>query len=533
MQIPVIDLFAGPGGLGEGFSSEIAGKYPFLIKVSVEKDTCAHKTLSLRAFFRYFRNTNRPVPPEYYDYLAGKITRNKLEDSYPSQWKQAYMETICAELGLSRKDHQPLIDKNISDSIGKTKDWVLIGGPPCQAYSLIGRARTLGHLRARNENTEINDEAIRAEFEADKRHKLYRQYLRIIAKHSPAIFVMENVKGILSSTLNGKLIFPKILQDLKDPEKATRRGRRGYEAQEHKYHIVSFVTGVELEENDAQNFLIKAEMYGVPQMRHRVILLGIRDDLYKKVKGEIPMLSQCPEEITLDSVIGGFPKLRSGFSKEEDSLETWKKHFENIPHRAWFSEVDDDIKMAIQNVIKQILMSNYPRASSQRPETCNSLQSWYEDNGLKCLPNHSTRAHLSTDLDRYLFVSVYGLVRNKSPHLKDFPISLLPLHKNVIKDDECRSKQKFSDRFKVQLRNKPSSTVTCHIAKDGHYFINPDPAQCRGLTVREVARLQTFPDNYFFEGGRTQQFHQVGNAVPPYLAKQLAEIVFKIFQNAL
>ena len=148
------------------------------------------------------------------------------------------------------------------------------------------------------------------------------------------------------------------------------------------------------------------------------------------------------------------------------------------------------------------------------------LTNWYSDDNLKVYLNHEARSHMSSDLRRYVYASTYASAYGLSPKgHENFDLKgLRPNHVNW-------ETGKFSDRFRVQLYPKPATTVTSHISKDGHYFIHPDPSQCRSLTVREAARIQTFPDNYFFLGNRTQQFHQVGNAVPPLLAYKIAETV--------
>jgi DNA (cytosine-5)-methyltransferase 1 len=129
---------------------------------------------------------------------------------------------------------------------------------------------------------------------------------------------------------------------------------------------------------------------------------------------------------------------------------------------------------------------------------------------------------MSADLRRYMFCAAHAAANaGVSPSSGDFPRELAPRHKSW-------DSGAFADRFKVHGPQRPSGTVTSHISKDGHYFIHYDVAQCRSMTVREAARLQTFPDNYFFEGNRTQQFVQVGNAVPPVLAQQIAEITYKV-----
>jgi DNA (cytosine-5)-methyltransferase 1 len=152
------------------------------------------------------------------------------------------------------------------------------------------------------------------------------------------------------------------------------------------------------------------------------------------------------------------------------------------------------------------------------------LGEWYRKLNLPFVLNHECRNHMAGDLQRYFYAACYSKVYHKSPKISDFPRQLWPAHANV---QNAEGKPIFDDRFRVQCENSSSTTVVSHISKDGHYYIHPDPRQCRSLTVREAARLQTFPDDYFFTGPRTAQFHQVGNAVPPYLAFQIATALKK------
>ncbi|MDP4030095.1 MAG: DNA cytosine methyltransferase [Gallionella sp.] len=198
----VIDVFAGPGGLGEGFAAfgHGAGKSSFKLALSIEKDPTAHSTLLLRSFYRQFDPEG--IPPEYWSYAKGEITKAKLFDFYPQQAKAAAEEAQCIELGKTPA-HE--VKNLINQRLNGSEKWVLVGGPPCHAYSLVGRARMRG---------------TDPDFEKDVRHFLYREYLRIIADHRPPVFVMENVKGILSAQHSGKKIINSILSDLKKPDVA-------------------------------------------------------------------------------------------------------------------------------------------------------------------------------------------------------------------------------------------------------------------------------------------------------------------------
>lgn len=527
--IPIIDLFAGPGGLGEGFSQfGEEGESQFEIKLSVEMNSFAHRTLLLRAFFRQL-HTKKSLDL-YYDYIRGGNTSIKdLEKSCPDEMAKAKEEALCRTLGDEATERE--IKKLITSRV-QGKDWVLIGGPPCQAYSSVGRARMLGLPRKEDETDSDYKKRLnqrRKKFEKDHRHFLYREYLKIIADHWPTVFVMENVKGILSARIKGKRIFPEILSDLKKP--ATALGREG---DAYTYTLCSLVVPAsdDLDEIDPSDLLIRAENYGVPQARHRVIILGIRNEKESGKPRRLPMTLTPETAPTVKETIGNLPPLAPSISpKHHSDLPSTRDLISDLK---WTQEIESPKEAP--SVIDSIHASRFhlweiaKRGGQYVPDKTTfprgfPLRNWFHDPALGGICNHETRGHMPEDLRRYFYCACFAEARKHSPKLKDFPRILLPNHENVRDDSTSSGQQKFADRFRVQLADRASSTIMSHIANDGHYYIHYDPKQARSLTVREAARLQTFPDNYFFEGPRTQQYRQVGNAVPPYLAFQIAEVV--------
>lgn len=499
----IVDLFAGPGGLGEGFASlRVGDHFPFQIGISVEKDTSAHRTLTLRAFVRAYAKRRGALPKAYIDFHAGQLAEPDWSMIDAAAWDHAASEARCLELGA--EPAAEAIDSVIA-RLGKDfDDTILIGGPPCQAYSLVGRARANGKIGYVPEE--------------DARHYLFREYIRVLDRLRPAAFVMENVKGMLSSTIESRMVFEMLMEDL------TSLGTGHAHHYELRAIRLSDGKATLLEPKQPSDFIVRAEDFGVPQRRHRVIIVGIRSDLANRVLGASILVAGTRR--TVGETIGNMPPLRSGISRDVDTATAWKHEVVEagkILASIYKNNGDEAIRKAFLDIVKRMKKgSPGQRANASLPAgygTSNDdLMRWLERPELRAIAQHETRGHMASDLGRYLFAAVFGEERQYSPKAKDFPLALSPDHKNWHSGI-------FSDRFRVQLANEAATTVTSHISKDGHYFIHPDPVQCRSLTVREAARLQTFPDDYLFLGNRTQQYVQVGNAVPPFLARQIAALI--------
>ncbi|NWO10410.1 DNA cytosine methyltransferase [Chromohalobacter salexigens] len=548
--IQVVDLFAGPGGLGEGFNSirRPDGSRQFKTLVSVEKDPAAHRTLTLRAFYRLLHDSGIGMSA-YYGYLQGGEHPSE-RPSVKHLWDQAREEALCLELGS--EDDNRALEHRLRKQLTGCDNWVLIGGPPCQAYSVVGRVRNRSNKHYRPED--------------DKRHFLYREYLDVIAKFRPAVFVMENVKGMLTSRVGKDRIFGQILEDLRDPTKATGYGgpensvsdRSGYTIFSLEDNRVYFPRTKELfdspdplEEDEYNSFVIKAEDHGIPQARHRVILVGVRNDIVRRVGApamaislKMPRLS-ADEKLSVADVLAELPPLRSGLSRN-DSDEAWyatirrvaaKVADELLYHRS--EHIKSDVRKHVAKELLKISQEPHeglkrrhsPVAEARLVGPTSELARWYQGsqspNVTGLWYNHEARSHMEEDLARYLYCATFAKVTGHSPiGTKEIYLDYLaPKHANW-------KSGKFADRFKVMTESQPSKTITSHISKDGHYFIHYDPRQCRSLTVREAARLQTFPDDYYFEGNRTEQYVQVGNAVPPRLAHRIGIKVMEVLDQA-
>jgi DNA (cytosine-5)-methyltransferase 1 len=283
-----------------------------------------------------------------------------------------------------------------------------------------------------------------------------------------------------SSQVDGGGIFQRILSDLSS-------AGDGYE-------LLPLTKSRQAERLEGKDFLVHADNHGLPQARHRVFIVGLRRDIPLPLR-ETPLLPRSSEVVSVRDAIGDLPALRSGLSCA-DSTISWNKSVLKEAHEIINSnQVPDTVRRLVRTMLACGLACDMDRSERRPigtiPKIYAELRNWIIDPELDCILHHETRGHIPKDLGRYLFAAAYAVAFGTSPKLSTFPSFLQPNHRS-------RDSGKFTDRFRVQLGERVSSTITSHISKDGHYYIHPDLLQVRSLTVREAARLQTFPDNYFF-----------------------------------
>jgi DNA (cytosine-5)-methyltransferase 1 len=413
-----IDLFAGAGGLSEGFIQ--AGFEP-IAHVEIENSAC--NTLRTRAAYHYLKSKKKYNT--YISYLKGELTRAELYSSVPENIMESIINLPIGD------EHNDTIHEQIEKSLGKRKVDLIIGGPPCQAYSIVGRSRS------------------KTKMEGDPRNYLFIQYAEYLEKYKPKMFVFENVLG-LKSAKGGHYL----------EEMERIYNKKGYEIKLHT---------------------IEARNFGVLQNRKRIIILGWRKN--KRIK--IPNLEEVAikNNFLVKDLLEDLPVIKAG-----EGVDRFLKY---------------------------------------KTETTEYLKTHALRNGIDILTQHIARPHRKLDKDIYKIAVQKWLKKQERLNYNDLPENL-KTHQN---------RTSFFDRFKVVAADLPySQTVVAHIAKDGHYYIHPDIRQNRSISVREAARLQSFPDDYYFEGekegsNRTAAFKQIGNAVPPLMAKEIAKILKKVLDG--
>ncbi|WP_315054669.1 DNA cytosine methyltransferase [Chryseobacterium indoltheticum] len=408
-ELKFIDLFAGAGGLSEGFVRK--GFVP-VAHVEMNKDAC--ETLRTRTAFHWLKENGRMK--EYYEYLQGNIKRDELWAKVPEHLIKSVINTEISEKTL------PVIFEQIDAELGTGKVDLVIGGPPCQAYSVAGR--------------------VRKDMTDDPRNHLYKHYVEFLKKYQPKMFVFENVPGILSAN-NGhylNLIFEAVRE-----------------------------AGYELDKK-----VLNAQDFGVLQDRKRVIIIGWKNNL------EL----QYPQ-----------------FDKVEMKFEIGRHLFSDLPK--------------IKSGQGQWGVSEYV------DKTNDYLESTGIRNGINFTTQHISRFNNENDLEIYRIAVGKWVNDGKRLNYSELP-------ERLIKHNNTKT---FTNRFQVVNHKGVCHTVVAHICADGHYYIHPDINQNRSITVRDAARIQSFPDDYFFESSRTAAFKQIGNAVPVMMGEGIANKILQMIKS--
>ena len=398
----IIDLFAGAGGLSEGFSQ--AGFVP-IAHVEMDNDAC--NTLRTRCCYHYLRSKGQLEL--YYGYIKGEISRQTLYTSVPKNIIDAVIN-----VEISNDTIDCTFEKIRKLTKGRSVD-LIIGGPPCQAYSLLGRHRK--------------------EMEDDPRTLLYLQYGKFLEEFKPKGFVFENVPGLLSA-------------------------KKGEHFKNLQVYFKELGYNVHFQ-------MLNAADYGVLQNRKRIILVG----WINEQDHGFPNISTCRSEAIVNNILSDLPILKAG---------------------------------EVKNVAPYI----------------GQINTYLEESGIRSNEDMFVTQNISRPVNEN-DASIYNYaIRTWSNKRVRVKYTDLPQKMRTQKNEDS-----FLDMFKVVDGNGLSHTIVAHLAKDGHYYIHPYLEVCRSISVREAARIQSFPDNFYFEGSRSAMFKQIGNAVPVLMAKKIADSI--------
>lgn len=411
-MINYIDLFAGAGGLSEGFTQ--IGFNP-VAHIEMNADAC--DTLRTRTAYFYLKKQGKLK--KYKEYLSGRITREDFYEMIPKKLLDSVLNVTMSKSTMPDIYHKidALMESNRIQSID-----VIVGGPPCQAYSLVGRSRRSDRMVG------------------DPRNYLYKIYADVLEHYKPKIFVFENVPGMLTANKGS------YFQDM-----------------EKTFMDIGY---------SIDKKIINSANFGVLQNRNRVIIIGWKN----KYNLKYPEFRANSTSYQVKDILEDLPEIQAGETCNEYPSEQF---------------------------------CDYLKRTGIRKS--GDILTW-----------HTARPHL--ERDKKIYRTAIENWNNNHSRLRynDLPEELIT-HKNITG---------FLDRFKVVASDLPAShTMMAHISKDGHYFIHPDINQSRSITVREAARIQSFPDDYFFEGSRTSAFTQIGNAVPPLMSKGIATEIKKMIES--
>lgn len=419
-------------------------------------------------------------------------------------------DTLRSHIGYEKVIQGDVTDKNVkSEIIDSCKDVdVIIGGPPCQTFSLAGPARS-------------GSKEMREKLKNDPRNTLYKHFFELVSMIKPSYVVFENVEGMLS----------KIAEN---PDQLNAKQSQVIELICDELESIGYTTRIE--SNLTNRFqVVNAADFGVPQQRRRIIIIANRFGIDNP-----ELVSNVKVPCDVKKAIGNLPVRLPKISINR--LEKLKNFDVILKNYKYCLEVfAESLKQLAEEyyernegllILSQSIETDVKRIKNKKSDKVNHLKKFLErynqlikdlgineERSIEKLASHQSREHNFRDIIIFILTKEGSnssrFMNPLSPDYDEFLDKLYPYAKN-----------KHKDTYVKHSWQKPSNTILAHMEKDGLKFIHPD--QPRTFTPYEAQLLQSFPDDYTFYGGRNAQYRQIGNAVPPLLGKVIGEAILKV-----